>query len=229
MRSPPARRSCRRSATRTCSSWSAAAPPSAQACLAEALGICAKLPSGYQRDLQLLKPPLFRGIDLALADARHPAAGDRRRCVSGPRTIKLDPGDPRRRRSERAGRARRHSVPRGVSPHRREIPQIGPRRASRGHDGNLVRQSDDRDDAQGSQDGLLSPHLGIEFTEFGDDYLRGTMPVEPRTHQPMGYLHGGASRGAGRDTGQRGREFRRRSREIPLPRARRSMRTICGR
>lgn len=39
---------------------------SAQACLIEALSICAKLPSGYQRDLQLLKFPLFRGIDLAL-------------------------------------------------------------------------------------------------------------------------------------------------------------------
>ena len=37
----------------------------AQACLTEALGIYAKLPSGYQRDLQLLKFPLFRGIDLA--------------------------------------------------------------------------------------------------------------------------------------------------------------------
>jgi argininosuccinate lyase len=37
----------------------------AQACLVEALGICAKLPSGYQRDLQLLKFPLFRGIDVA--------------------------------------------------------------------------------------------------------------------------------------------------------------------
>ncbi|MEO7774693.1 MAG: argininosuccinate lyase [Steroidobacteraceae bacterium] len=37
---------------------------SAQACLFEALGIFAKLPSGYQRDLQLLKSPLFRGIDL---------------------------------------------------------------------------------------------------------------------------------------------------------------------
>jgi argininosuccinate lyase len=34
------------------------------ACLHEALDICAKLPSGYQRDLQLLKGPLFRGIDL---------------------------------------------------------------------------------------------------------------------------------------------------------------------
>ena len=36
----------------------------ALACLYEALGICAKLPSGYQRDLQLLKFPLFRGIDI---------------------------------------------------------------------------------------------------------------------------------------------------------------------
>jgi argininosuccinate lyase len=37
----------------------------AQACLLEALAVCAKLPSGYHRDLQLLKFPLFRGIDLA--------------------------------------------------------------------------------------------------------------------------------------------------------------------
>ncbi|HEX5717242.1 MAG TPA: argininosuccinate lyase [Thermoanaerobaculia bacterium] len=35
------------------------------ACLVEVLGITAKLPSGYHRDLQLLKAPLFRGIDLA--------------------------------------------------------------------------------------------------------------------------------------------------------------------
>jgi argininosuccinate lyase len=38
---------------------------SALACLTEALALCAKLPSGYQRDLQLLKAPLFRGIDVA--------------------------------------------------------------------------------------------------------------------------------------------------------------------
>jgi len=38
----------------------------AQACLLEALAVCAKLPSGYNRDLQLIKFPLFRGIDLAL-------------------------------------------------------------------------------------------------------------------------------------------------------------------
>ena len=39
---------------------------SAHGCLVEALGIFAKLPSGYQRDLQLLKQPVFRGIDLCL-------------------------------------------------------------------------------------------------------------------------------------------------------------------
>ena len=37
----------------------------AQACVHEALAITAKLPSGYHRDLQLLKAPLFRGIDVA--------------------------------------------------------------------------------------------------------------------------------------------------------------------
>jgi len=39
---------------------------SALACLTEALAVCAKLPSGYHRDLQLIKSPLFRAIDLAL-------------------------------------------------------------------------------------------------------------------------------------------------------------------
>ena len=49
------------------------------------------------------------------------------------------------------------------------------------------------EDTRASHMGLLASHLGIEFTEFGADFLRGTMPVEPRVHQPMGYLHGGAS------------------------------------
>jgi uncharacterized protein (TIGR00369 family) len=35
--------------------------------------------------------------------------------------------------------------------------------------------------------------LGIVFTGLGPDYLRGTMPVDARTHQPYGLLHGGAS------------------------------------
>ncbi|MDX5418932.1 MAG: hotdog fold thioesterase [Hymenobacteraceae bacterium] len=36
-------------------------------------------------------------------------------------------------------------------------------------------------------------HLGIELTEYGEGYLCGKMPVDHRTHQPMGLLHGGAS------------------------------------
>ena len=36
-------------------------------------------------------------------------------------------------------------------------------------------------------------HLGIEVTEAGEGYLCGKMPVDFRTHQPMGLLHGGAS------------------------------------
>ena len=43
-----------------------AASATALACLNESLGITAKLPSGYHRDLQRLKPPLFRGIDLCI-------------------------------------------------------------------------------------------------------------------------------------------------------------------
>jgi 1,4-dihydroxy-2-naphthoyl-CoA hydrolase len=39
----------------------------------------------------------------------------------------------------------------------------------------------------------MLPHLGIEFTEIGENYLKATMPVDHRTHQPMGLLHGGAS------------------------------------
>jgi argininosuccinate lyase len=62
-----------------------------QACLAESLFIASKLPSGYQRDLQRLKAPLFRGIDLAvdsvdimahLFDGMH----------FNPENISLDPG-----------------------------------------------------------------------------------------------------------------------------------------
>jgi 1,4-dihydroxy-2-naphthoyl-CoA hydrolase len=41
--------------------------------------------------------------------------------------------------------------------------------------------------------GTLIEHLGIEFTEIGDDFIRATMPVDARTRQPYGLLHGGAS------------------------------------
>jgi 1,4-dihydroxy-2-naphthoyl-CoA hydrolase len=36
-------------------------------------------------------------------------------------------------------------------------------------------------------------HLGIEFVEIGEDYLAARMPVDHRTVQPAGLLHGGAS------------------------------------
>ena len=39
----------------------------------------------------------------------------------------------------------------------------------------------------------LMETLEIEFTEAGEDYLKAKMPVNPRVHQPMGLLHGGAS------------------------------------
>lgn len=43
-----------------------------------------------------------------------------------------------------------------------------------------------------SKDTLIE-HLGIEFMEIGDDYLKAKMPVDYRTKQPAGLLHGGAS------------------------------------
>ena len=41
--------------------------------------------------------------------------------------------------------------------------------------------------------GNLGEHLGIIFTGIGADFLSATMPVEGRTRQPAGLLHGGAS------------------------------------
>ncbi len=39
----------------------------------------------------------------------------------------------------------------------------------------------------------LAGHIGITFVEIGEDFLRATMPVDARTRQPFGLLHGGAS------------------------------------
>ena len=41
--------------------------------------------------------------------------------------------------------------------------------------------------------GTLIEHLGIVFTAAGEDWLQATMPVDERTRQPYGILHGGAS------------------------------------
>lgn len=42
-------------------------------------------------------------------------------------------------------------------------------------------------------EGTLAEQIGIEFSEAGDNYLKATMPVDSRTKQPYGLLHGGAS------------------------------------
>src|SRR5690606_8976932 len=41
--------------------------------------------------------------------------------------------------------------------------------------------------------GTMGDHIGIVFTVIGDNYLKATMPVDHRTRQPYGLLHGGAS------------------------------------
>jgi 1,4-dihydroxy-2-naphthoyl-CoA hydrolase len=52
--------------------------------------------------------------------------------------------------------------------------------------------------------GTLLEHLGIEYTELGADFLRGTMPVDARTKQPYGLLHGGASVALAETLGSKG-------------------------
>ena len=43
------------------------------------------------------------------------------------------------------------------------------------------------------QKGTLLETLDIQFTEIGENFLKATMPVGPKVHQPMGLLHGGAT------------------------------------
>ena len=49
------------------------------------------------------------------------------------------------------------------------------------------------DDVNSMSRNTMMETLGIRITEIGDDYVRGTLPVDARTHQPYGLLHGGAS------------------------------------
>ena len=51
----------------------------------------------------------------------------------------------------------------------------------------------DLDHVNGWRANTLVEHLGIRVTAAGEDWLRGSMPVDHRTHQPYGLLHGGAS------------------------------------
>ncbi|MBL1240229.1 MAG: hotdog fold thioesterase [OCS116 cluster bacterium] len=49
------------------------------------------------------------------------------------------------------------------------------------------------EDANSHMQNTAAGHLGIEVTEIGVDFFKGRMPVDARTHQPAGILHGGAS------------------------------------
>ena len=49
------------------------------------------------------------------------------------------------------------------------------------------------EDLKNRDTNTMSAHLGIVFTEIGDDFLRASMPVNEKTKQPFGILHGGAS------------------------------------
>ncbi|MBS1749516.1 MAG: hotdog fold thioesterase [Bacteroidetes bacterium] len=41
--------------------------------------------------------------------------------------------------------------------------------------------------------GTMAEYIGIRFSEIGDNFLKATMPVDDRTKQPYGLMHGGAS------------------------------------
>ncbi len=46
---------------------------------------------------------------------------------------------------------------------------------------------------EGLRNANMGTHIGLEFTDIGPDFLKGRMPVDHRTTQPFGILHGGAS------------------------------------
>ena len=57
----------------------------------------------------------------------------------------------------------------------------------------IWKQTPSIDQINASSSNTLVDTLGMRVTEIGDDFIRGTMPVDARTRQPFGLLHGGAS------------------------------------
>ncbi|MEO8810172.1 MAG: hotdog fold thioesterase [Rhodanobacter sp.] len=57
----------------------------------------------------------------------------------------------------------------------------------------IWKQAPDLEHLNGWSSNTLMETLGIRISAVGDDWLQGTMPVDQRTHQPYGLLHGGAS------------------------------------
>jgi 1,4-dihydroxy-2-naphthoyl-CoA hydrolase len=68
-----------------------------------------------------------------------------------------------------------------------------PRTLEAGTTAAIWHASPDLDRANQASLGSAIGHLGIEFTELGANHLTGRMPVDSRTRQPFGILHGGAS------------------------------------
>ena len=60
-------------------------------------------------------------------------------------------------------------------------------------DETLWRREVTLDDLNALRAGNMTAHLGIEFVEIGPRFIRARMPVDERTRQPFGLLHGGAS------------------------------------
>ncbi len=58
---------------------------------------------------------------------------------------------------------------------------------------NIWKRPAELDAINALSENLAAGLLGIEFTEIGPDYLVATMPVDERTRQPFGLLHGGVS------------------------------------
>ena len=153
-----------------------------------------------------------------VVDGRHHGRCHRWRAFpSRGRSNSTPPFTPPKKRT-RWSRAKAFRSARHIAASARNTASNAPARAGEwGIDGNLVRQSDDRRRSRQPVVGLLASHLGIEFTEWGDDFLRGTMPVEPRTRQPMGYLHGGASLVLAETLGSVAANFVVDHAQVPLP------------
>ena len=60
---------------------------------------------------------------------------------------------------------------------------------------------------QSRGENTMAQHLGIEFTEIGENFLKARMPVDDRTRQPYGLLHGGASAALAETLGSVGSAF----------------------
>ena len=155
----------------------------AHAALNEVLSITQKLTSGYHRDLQLIKPPLFRGIDSCLQTLDIlPAALGGVRFNSG--NITLDPSIHAAARRQRVGHRGERPLSGGLSTRGRH---------TQGVEMSLWHIPRTLAELNGNTEGTLVGLIGIVFTDIGDDFLRATMPVDRRTWQPFGLLHGGAS------------------------------------